>query len=130
MRLPFFVELGFAAVQYNEVGFGIGPCFEVGGLVFPFAHFFVIKHFAGVHVFDVDLDFCIILRWHVDVGAKFLLFVQFPCKFCDVGDEIPLDIECRQRLFLFEGCYGAPFSFDVGDDCFDCLSAVADVIVL
>ena len=98
--------------------------------VSPSPHLSIVKHFAGVHVFDVGLHLVLVAGGDIDGCAYFLLSIEMAGVGGNVRGEIPFNAESSECLFLFEGGDDAPFVAEVFDDCLDGLIGVANVIVL
>ena len=62
--------------------------------------------------------------------AELLLLVEFASKLCDVGREIPLDMERGRCLLLFQSGHNTPFSAQMLEDPLYGLGSVANVVVV
>ncbi len=127
---PLFTVFCFAAIQFLKVRLGDGPSFVGCDFIFPLRHFLIVEHFAGVHLLHVYLYFLVVVGWHADVPAKFLVFIELACIFCYVRCAVPFDLELFGGLFLFKRRYGAPCCFEVREDGFYRLIRVSDVVLL
>ena len=108
-----FVEFLLAFVEFYEVRFCLPPCLVGGGFVFPSPHLSIIKHFAGVHVYNVDFHLVLVAGRDIDGCAYFLLSIELAGVGGDVRSEIPFNAEISECLFSFEGGDDAPFSAEL-----------------
>ena len=70
------VEFFLAFVEFYKLRFCLPPCLVGGGFVFPSPHISIVKHFSGVHVFDVCFHLVLVSGEYIDGCAYFLFSIE------------------------------------------------------
>ena len=87
------------------------------GFFSPYPHLSIVKHFSGVHVFEVGLHLILVAGGDIDGCAYFLLSIKLAGVGGDVGSKIPFDMEGCECPFLFDGGDDTPFCVEVFENC-------------